>query len=339
MIPTPKTTPSQPRRIGVFRALQLGDMLCAVPALRSLRCAFPDAAITLIGLPWARVFAARFSHYVDAFIEFPGWPGLPERDVAAARIPAFLCTAQARDFDVVVQMHGDGCISNGIVAMLGARTVAGACAADAWQPENAAFVPYPHGAPERDRALAALQPLGVEPFTRALDFPVFDADRDELRQALAGDTVSASTVVVHPGARAESRRWPAVYFAAVADELAAHRHSIIITGSAEERALCDEVAANMHHVARVLAGETSLGALAALIESASLTVCNDTGVSHLADALGTPSVVLVTASDPDRWAPEDRTLHRVVRYPRTLDPRHALAEAHDLLQRRRAYAV
>ena len=95
----------------------------------------------------------------------------------------------------------------------------------------------------------------------------------------------------------------------------------------------------MHHDATVLAGRTSLGALAALVEAAGLVVCNDTGISHLADALGTPSIVLVTGSDPHRWAPEDRLLHRVICYPQTLDPRHALAEAHDLLRRRRAYAV
>lgn len=75
--------------IVIFRALKLGDLLCTVPAFRALRKAFPQARISLLGLPWSASFAERYYCYIDDFIHFPGYPGLPEQPVHIEAINSF----------------------------------------------------------------------------------------------------------------------------------------------------------------------------------------------------------------------------------------------------------
>src|SRR5690606_18308933 len=114
-----------PQNIAVFRALQLGDMLCSVPALRALRQALPNAHITLIGLPNATGFVQRFSRYLDHLMVFPGMPGMPEQAARPEALPSFYATARARRFDLAIQLHGSGGLTNAIVHQLGARHCAG----------------------------------------------------------------------------------------------------------------------------------------------------------------------------------------------------------------------
>ncbi|HET9643746.1 MAG TPA: hypothetical protein VFP68_10420, partial [Burkholderiaceae bacterium] len=81
-------------RIGVFRALVLGDMLCALPALKALRAAHPEAQLTLIGLPWAAELVARLP-FIDRFIPFPDFPGLPEQPPDLVALPEFFDKTRA----------------------------------------------------------------------------------------------------------------------------------------------------------------------------------------------------------------------------------------------------
>jgi ADP-heptose:LPS heptosyltransferase len=137
-----------PRRIGVLRALQLGDLLCAVPALRALRAAFPHAHIMLVGLPWAQEFVTRFARYLTGVVEFPGYPGLPERIPQVRAFPRFLSALQEADFDLVLQMHGSGTLTNPLVSLFGARLVAGFYRPGEYCPDEQCFLPYPTAEPE-----------------------------------------------------------------------------------------------------------------------------------------------------------------------------------------------
>ncbi|SFL03754.1 Glycosyltransferase family 9 (heptosyltransferase) [Streptosporangium canum] len=111
-------------------------------------------------------------------------------------------------------------------------------------------------------------------------------------------------VVLHPGAAAPARRWPPERFALVSLALRQAGHEVVITGSAGERVLAEQVASlACLPEACVLAGRTGLRDLVALVARARLVVCGDTGVAHLASALATPSVVLFGPVSPALWGP------------------------------------
>ena len=301
----------------VLRALQLGDMLCAVPALRALRQACPRARITLAGLPWAREFAARFRRYVDDFLEFPGYPGLPERACEARRIPEFLSRVQSRGYDVALQLHGSGRLTNAVVALFGARQCGGyyePCGG--YCPDRQWFFPWREDEHEIVRSVRLMRELGIAACDTTLEFPVTADDRNAWAALVARSSIdSARYVCIHPGSQLPSRRWGDEHFAAVADALASDGYQVVVTGTAGENALARSITAAMRHPAVDLSGATTLGALAVLIRHARLLVANDTGVSHIAAAVRTPSVIACCGSDFRRWAPLDTERHRVLHHP------------------------
>lgn len=298
----------------VFRALQVGDLLCAVPALRALRARFPVARITLVGLPWASQFARRFSAYIDDFLAFPGHPSLPEPAADLDGYAAFIDRVRAARADLAIQLHGSGELSNPLVQAFGARLNTGFTSRP--QRDGATFFPYPERGHEAARWLSLVTLLGGERGDLALEFPVLEADEAELRATgLPAVLAGRPYVCLHAGARDPARRWAVDGFAAVGDALAARGLAVVLTGSEVEQALAASVAARMRHPAVNAAGPLSLGAMAALMRDARLLVCNDTGVSHIAAGLRLPSVVVFTRDDAahrERWAPMDGVRHRWV---------------------------
>jgi len=304
-------------RIGILRALQLGDMLCAVPALRALHAEYPAARITLIGLPWAREFAARFRRYFYDFLEFPGFPGLPERAVDVAAIPPFFRKAKSLGFDLLFQLHGSGELTNPLSVLMGARHTAGFYRAGRYCPDPERYAEWRDDEHEVLRYLRLMGRVGIAARGSALEFPLHEADWREWAQL---GLARGSYAVVHAGSQLPSRRWPAERFAQVADALAAQGLQVVLTGTKGEAAITAGVAASMKFPALDLMGRTSLGGLAALVARARLVVANDTGISHIAAALRAPSVIVASGSDPRRWAPLDRELHRVLWHPTECRP-------------------
>jgi ADP-heptose:LPS heptosyltransferase len=304
------TTP--PRKIAIFRALQLGDMLCVIPALRALRKAAPQAHITLIGMSWASSFVKRFQRYIDDLIVFPGYPGFPEQPANLTAMPNFFAEAQRRHFDLAIQMHGSGTLSNPLTVLLGAERNAGFYTPGQYRPDEQHFIEWQEPEHEVLRFVRLMQALGAAPQGEQLEFPLTDADYRGLQRSHHNLPRPGTYVCIHPGARLPSRRWLPQRFAEVADRLAMSGMTVVLTGSPDEAPITQQVKQAMRMPALDFTGRTDLGGLAALIAQARLVVSNDTGISHVAAAVATPSVIVSCGSDARRWAPLDRERHHVV---------------------------
>ncbi len=263
---------SETSTVLVLRALGLGDLLTAVPALRGLRAAYPDHRLVLAA-PAPLAELAVLTGAVDEL--------LPTTELAPLAAPPP---------DIAVNLHGRGPDSIRVLRALRPgvlRTHA--------HPEHPGVL-----GPEWDADIHE-----VHRWCRLLDH--FGIRADPVDLGLARPPVPSpvpGAVVVHPGCAFVARHWPAQRYAVVARELAGTGLPVVVTGNADQRSLALQVAAGAGLPQRsVLAGRTGLAQLAALVADASLVVCGDTGIAHLATAYGTPSVVLFGPVSPEQWGP------------------------------------
>jgi ADP-heptose:LPS heptosyltransferase len=121
-----------------------------------------------------------------------------------------------------------------------------------------------------------------------------------------------NAVVVHPGASAPARRWPARRYAMVARRLSTEGHHVVVTGGPSESRLVSQgvQAAGLPRDRLLL--DLDLADLAALVARARLVLCGDTGVAHLATAYGTRSVLVFGPTSPARWGPPPVGPHTVL---------------------------
>jgi ADP-heptose:LPS heptosyltransferase len=264
----------------VLRALGLGDLLTGIPALRGLRRAYPRARIVL-ATPQRLAALALLSGAVDEVLPTEGLGRLrytgPQPDLA-------------------VNLHGSG--PQSIVDLLATRPKRLITHRNRHHPDVLG-PPRRAGQHEVDRWCALLGAAGIdcEPTDLSLPRPV-------------GPPVRHGVVVIHPGAAAAARRWPAERFAEVAAELHRRGYPVAVTGSEPEIPLAREVAgmAGLPDTS-VLAGQLDILDLAALVADSSLLVCGDTGVGHIATATGTPSVLVFGPTPPARWGPRGSGPH------------------------------
>jgi ADP-heptose:LPS heptosyltransferase len=270
-----------PGDVLVLRALGLGDLLTGVAALRGVRRRWPDHRIVLAAPPAVGDWLVQVG-VVDAVLPAAGlaplaWDG-PGGHVA-------------------VDLHGRGPQSHRLLLDTGPRLLVGFdCPAvghrgPAWRPDE-------H---EVDRWCRLVSDAGGP------------CGPEDLRVDVPAPPRSGEVVVLHPGAASGSRRWPADRWGALGARLTTTGWAVAVTGGPDERDLCARVAALSGAGTVDLSGSLDLPGLASLVAGARLLVCGDTGVAHLATALGTPSVLLFGPTPPAWWGPRiDADRHLVL---------------------------
>jgi heptosyltransferase-2/heptosyltransferase-3 len=327
------------RRVLVVRPDHIGDVLLCAPALRRLRAALPDAHVTLLVGPWSAA-AAEGLPDVDAVLVYamPGFEyGLGA--IEPYRRARELAGRLARErFDVALILRADYWWGALVAKLAGIPVRVGFDVAEARPFLTRAIPPAPdcheaekdglivaaalaQASSDRQEARGGMGEDGRDrpaafgehspPLNRLADPLVFRTGPADEAFAEVWVGTSGPFVVLHPPSRAPVKRWTVGGFAAVARHLRRRGWEVVVTGAEGERALVERVVAACAG-ARPLVG-APLGALAAVLRRAELVVGVDSGVLHLAVAVGTPSVALFGPIAPAIFGPwGDPARHRYV---------------------------
>ncbi|MEO8410844.1 MAG: lipopolysaccharide heptosyltransferase II [Propionivibrio sp.] len=157
--------------------------------------------------------------------------------------------------------------------------------------------------PQMAERFAQLAEVPGAPLPRPLPLPQLISDEAQQAATLAelGLQRTAKIAVFCPGAEyGPAKRWPAAHFATLADELARRGYAIWLLGSPKDKEIGDEIVrlSAPDAAVRNLCGTTSLTQAIDLLAAASVVVCNDSGLMHVAAAAGRPLVAVYGSSSP-----------------------------------------
>ena len=305
-------TSAPPRRVLVLKPCCIGDVLMATPVLASLRAAWPEARIE-----WAvdrhSAPVLEGNPHLDGCLDATG---CVRGDLSAAALWRLVRRVRAARFDAVFVPDRSPVLAWAARAS-GAPLRVGL--ASGWRGlAHSVRVAAPPSAPrhEMEVYLDLVRAIGLSPAPcRPVFAPTADHRAAAERVSVAAPNDGPWAALhpgggVNPGMRLVEKRWPAERFASIAGRLvAAGAGAVFLLGGPDDRPLTEVVARGVDSAggdsSRLLdvAGRLRLPEVGALVERCALFVGNDTGVTHLAAAVGTPVVAVFGPTDPARYGP------------------------------------
>ena len=306
------------RNVLCVRLDSLGDVLMCTPAMRAIKESAPRRLLTLL-TSHGGAAAARHIPELDGVMAYPAPWMKSSADSTATLDTDMIGRLAARQFDaaVIFTSYSQSALPAALLCHLAGIPLRLAhCRENPyrlltdWVPEPEPDKLIRH---EVQRQLDLTASVGWQTASTGMSFEVPEGALAEVQRMLRarGAGPQRPLILMHPGASAPSRRYPAALWAKVIDGVAARGcGAIVLTGDASELALIEEISTACSAPVLSLAGQLDLGQLGAAIALAAVVVSNNTGPAHMAAAIGTPLVDLYALTNPQHtpW----QVAHRVL---------------------------
>lgn len=281
----------------------------SIPALRQLRRIFPDAHITLHIAAWAEGLFGD-AEFIDELVTFKrnkwrvidvydNWQFLLDDEYDLAILfPNSFESAVTTFLTRVPRRIGYNKDLRGLL-------LTDPIAVPEWKNRRHEVYYYLNLIAEVEKRL-----LGRETVALAQPDVAINADHERRQRSVeilkaAGSDLSRKTVALGVGStNSRAKRWPAEYYAKLNDLLQTRSDvNVVLVGSADEHDVALKVADLSIKKPVILTGKTSLAEAISLLGNVDLLISNDMGLAHVADALGTPTLVIFGPTDPTTTRP------------------------------------
>ncbi len=304
-----KTIPGNVRNILVFRFGNIGDTICAVPAMNVIRENFPEAKIVLLSSP-GRPGAAgakeilENAEFLDGLIIY-----YPEEIKSLNEKYNFIRKIKKERFDLFIELPANltgfsAEIRNMVFSkLIGVKYAFGfrINTIRLFAKVQSDYLKFDN---EVERLLKILKAEGVAIENISFPLPVSEEDREFVNNFLEKFS-NGKIIALNPNAKRETNLWPLERYAELGRWLAADNgNNILIIGGKADKERAARLKQMIGEDAINVAGKFSLLQTIEILRHCSLLISNDTGAVHMASAVGTPVVGIYSAWQlKGKWYP------------------------------------
>lgn len=281
-------SPENIRTILIVRTAYIGDVVMTLPMLKVLKNRFPKAHITFLTSKAAQPLLDH-NPYVDQVISYdPFW----FYKTGLLAWFGFIKKIRQQRFDLVIEARADIRDLALIVFFCKAQhKISYAIGGGAYLLNH--VVPYPGLIHKVDFHLHLASYLGCSLDDIDSGLYLSGPEQQMGLDILAEEGVEGSFIAAHPGSRLFLKRWPLDRCAKLYDELIeSYNMPVVLIGSSGETSIVETIQEMMTHDSVSFAGKIGLRELAAVIDRATVFICNDSAPMHIAAAMGTPTVAI-----------------------------------------------